>query len=182
MLIHNMGLFWQRDSVFWGAKKNPGKLLGVLATQKRGDPTNFWEQVGVYALYANFRLVYVGQAGGRMFSLGNRLRQHRQDDLAGRWDRFSWFGLRFVRNDGTLAKPASVKLGKHKELLNVLEGICIELAEPPLNSQGGRLRGVERYTQRRDERVPDTLHQLQASIEKLGREFSERFPYRMVRK
>ncbi len=34
-----------------------------------------------------------------------------------------------------------------------IEGILIHTAEPPLNRQGGRLKGVTRYLQVRDERL-----------------------------
>ncbi len=96
MLIQNYGLFWRRDAVFWGRAKRPGHLKGFHA--KRAKPVDFRDQQGVYVLYdENYRLVYVGQAGGKnRHRLFDRLRQHRGDQLAGRWTKFSWFGVQGV--------------------------------------------------------------------------------------
>ena len=106
MLIRTMGLFWKRDDVFWGKQKNRGTLLGINPNTKKGEPTDFWSQIGVYALYADYHLAYIGQTS----SIGTRLREHLKDDLAGRWDTFSWFGVRKVNKDSQLAAPPEVKL------------------------------------------------------------------------
>ena len=100
MLIQNYGLFWRRDNVFWGRQNNKGKLEGYPAkakprSGKNGNVVNFRDQQGIYCLYDElFRLVYVGQAGAndkqRLFG---RLKTHTTDQLAARWERFSWFGL-----------------------------------------------------------------------------------------
>ena len=104
-IIANMGLFWHRDKVLWSGDRRvgPKRLLGVRAGAKRSGDVDFWRQVGVYALYADYRLVYVGQAGiGDTSSIGNRLKKHTTDDLADRWDMFSWFGLRKVKQNQAL--------------------------------------------------------------------------------
>lgn len=154
MLIRNMGLFWKRADVFWGRPKNKGALKGIKRSAKRGDAIDFWEQSGVYALYANYRLVYVGQAGRGNKRLGSRLRKHTRDDLAGRWDTFSWFGLHDVTTGGVLSGTAVNRSAKANEILDIVEGILIAAAEPPLNRQGGRFGdGVDRYLQVRDARL-----------------------------
>lgn len=96
MLIENYGLFWRTDSVFWGKPKSAGAFYGVLVSAKKSQPVDFREQSGIYALYGNYELVYVGQTGGKGQKLMARLLQHRKDDLAGRWNIFSWFGTRAV--------------------------------------------------------------------------------------
>lgn len=157
MLIANMGLFWKREAVFWGGKNNAGRLLGRLKTGKKAEPVDFWSQIGIYALYADYRLVYVGQVRSATEGLGKRLKTHaRYDEHAGRWDAFSWFGVRYVKatakkNQDPLSDPPKSKLCPVDELLDILEGIAIEIAEPPLNSQGGRFtKDVETYLQERD--------------------------------
>jgi hypothetical protein len=151
-IIANMGLFWKREKIrLRGKKGRPSQLVGVRAIAKRADPVDFWKQTGIYALYdGNYRLVYVGQAGlGDQHCIGDRLKEHSTGDLAGRWEMVSWFGLRGV-NKGTnmLREPAAVKFTTLPELANVLEGILIEVAEPPMNKQKGRFgTWVERYLQ-----------------------------------
>jgi len=75
MLIRTMGLFWKREDVFWGkgGKGNKATLLGVSVKAKRDEPVNFLDQIGVYALYANYALVYIGQTGTGKKRLGSRL-------------------------------------------------------------------------------------------------------------
>jgi hypothetical protein len=151
-IIKNMGLFWSARKVIWRGNRGIGakRLFGRRATAKREGQVNFWDQTGVYALYTeDYRLVYVGQAGLTDKScIGSRIKHHLTDDLAGRWQLFSWFGLQVVRADNKLGKRAMLKLTKRTHLANVLEGILIEVAEPPLNSQKGRFgRKVERYLQ-----------------------------------
>ena len=68
------------------------RLLGVQQTGS--TPVNFTEQVGVYVLYDVHRPVYVGRVTEPR--IGIRLFDHTRDRLTGRWDRFSWFGVRGV--------------------------------------------------------------------------------------
>jgi hypothetical protein len=154
MLIHTLGLFWKEEDVFWGAGSQPGKLLGVPAKGKTQEPIDFREQAGIYVLYADYDIVYVGQAGSGNQRLFQRLKQHRQDDLAGRWNRFSWFGTRSVLNGGKLSTDKAKAHAKASAVLNHIEAILIHAVEPPLNRQGGRFGDkVTRYLQKRDERL-----------------------------
>src|ERR1700734_910420 len=90
MLIHNFGLFWRRNDVFWGRPKVRGHLKGVPAKEPSASPADFRDQAGVYVLYDdNFRLVYIGQAGAGNQYLFSRLKHHKKDALADRWTRFS---------------------------------------------------------------------------------------------
>jgi len=150
-IISNMGLFWRRDQVRWKGNRGMGRarLAGRRRSAKRKGEVDFWKQTGIYALYAKYDLIYVGQAGlSDQSNLGNRLKHHLTDDLAGRWDMFSWFGLQTVKADNKVGKRAKLNLSTRAHLANVLEGIIIEVAEPPMNSQKGRFGGrVERYIQ-----------------------------------
>ena len=154
MLFRTIGLYWKRSDVFWGRPKNPGKLLGRKKSEKRGGVVDFWNQAGVYVLYSNFKIVYVGQAGGKARGLGRRLRHHTMDDLAGRWDTFSWFGMLQVKKNWELAEKPELRASELQNILNMVEGVLIAAAEPPLNRQGGRFgEKVERFLQVRDERL-----------------------------
>jgi len=69
----------------------------------------------------------------------------------GRWRYFSWFGLGYVKKqDNTLDAEASTFSTQYRaEILDPIEGILINLVEPPLNQQRGNLRShdVKRYYQ-----------------------------------
>src|ERR1700759_937602 len=141
MLIRNYGLFWKRKDVFWGRQGVSGHLKGYLV---HAAPiiVDFHDQQGVYCLYDdNFSLIYIGQAGAndqqRIFG---RLKQHRNDALADRWTKFSWFGIRWVtRTTNELAAEAQGAHTTAGEVLNHIEAILISAAEPPYNRQGGRV-------------------------------------------
>jgi len=173
MLVRSVGLFWREDFVYWGAGIKAGKLLGVPSKAITSDPIDFRDQVGIYALYADYDMAYVGQAGVGNQTLFDRLKQHRKDDLAGRWNRFSWFGILRVLADGTMAnKAAALKPPKVADVLNHIEAILIHAAEPPMNSQGGRFgESVIRYTQVRDERLGPSSDEM---LRMLSKEASER--------
>ena len=165
MLIQNYGLYWKEEDVFWGRGNNAGTLLGVPATNITADPVDFREQAGVYLLYADYQLVYVGQAGNRNQKLFDRLKQHRRDALAQRWNQFSWFGTRRVLNTGDLSAEVEGAHSTHAEVLNHIEAILIHTAEPAQNRQGGRFGAdVIQYIQQRDENlgptIEDMIHQL----------------------
>ncbi len=156
MLIKNYGLFWRLDQVFWGWQGVAGHLNGVEAKNRSAAAVDFREQQGVYVLYdQSFKMVYVGQAGAndnqRLF---DRLKQHTRDQLAERWSRFSWFGVRAVNQNGKLRVENMAAHAEMGDVLNHIEGILIAAAEPPHNRQGGRFGdAVEQYLHERDERL-----------------------------
>lgn len=156
MLIQNYGQFWKIENIFWGKARSPAALFGILASAKKSAPIDFRDQSGIYALYADYELVYLGQTGGKGQKLLARLVQHRKHDLSGRWNMFSWFGTRSVLDSGSLkaAKEGANKT-THQLVLNHLEAVLIHVAEPRLNRQGGKWgKGVEKYLQQRDSRLP----------------------------
>lgn len=171
LLVRSVGLFWEARNVFWGAGSQAGALYGVPANNVSVDPIDFRDQVGIYVLYAGYQLVYVGQAGSNNSFLLNRLKQHRKDDLAGRWDRFSWFGLRWVKQDNKLSKVVEAHHPSTPRTLDHIEAILIHAAEPPLNRQGGRFgKTVIRYTQSRDERLGPSDRDLLVAIHRAATE------------
>lgn len=160
-MIKSVGLFWSKDDIFWGAGRQPGKLLGVPATNITATPIDFREQIGIYALYSGYQLLYVGQAGKGFAKLFNRLKNHRKGNLADRWDRFSWYGLRKVLGKGRLSAETEAAHPEIGTVLNHMEAILIHAAEPPLNRQGGKFgEDVILYRQKRDERLGPTVDEM----------------------
>lgn len=141
--LRAFGMFWQRDLVVWGGKQ---KLLGRQGVG--ASEVNFWDQVGVYLLHDRDRIIYVGRATDNMFT---RLRAHTTDRLGGRWDRFSWFGLRSVQEDGSLSEPAVA--WTHMVVIETLEALLIESLEPPLNRKRGDNFSAAEYLQVTDPEI-----------------------------
>ncbi|WP_428487111.1 GIY-YIG nuclease family protein [Rhodopila sp.] len=155
-LIKNYGLFWKAENVYWGqvGAGNVGHIKGFTAGNAQRT-VDFSQQVGTYVLYADYKLVYVGQTGVGNNRLRARLAQHRRDHLAGRWNQFSWFGFRWVRSpnleDDLAVLAANVPPDTFDVMMNQLEAILIYAAEPPLNRQGGPFgQDVDQYLQYRD--------------------------------
>jgi hypothetical protein len=132
--LEAFGMFWRRDQVLWSGKP---RLLGRQG--EGAQNVNFSDQIGVYLLHDRDRVIYVGRAADTLFA---RLKAHTTDRLGGRWDRFSWFGLRAVTEDGELGNPSVA--WTHNVVIETLEALLIEALEPPLNrKRGDNFSGVE---------------------------------------
>lgn len=161
MLIQSIGLFWKEDYVYWGAGSNPGALYGVPMNATTSEAIDFRNQIGIYALYADYQLIYAGQAGVGKQTLFTRLKDHRKDDLSGRWNRFSWFGVHRVLKSGDLSCKKNAFHPKLNHVLNHIEAILIHTAEPSMNGQGGRFgEKVIRYKQVSDKRLGHSDHEM----------------------
>ena len=101
---------------------------------------DFGKQKGIYILYDHHTVSYVGRATDR--PLGKRLYEHTLDRLSGRWDRFSWFGLLNVTQEGNLRELSlNVSLSA---TVATLEALLIEALEPPQNrKRGDDFSGIE---------------------------------------
>lgn len=140
-VVKVVGMYWNADRVDW--KTNP-KLLGQQ--QPGSQPVDFSNQVGIYILYDQNRVLYVGRAAdGRM---GPRLSEHRRDRLNGRWNRFSWFGLRGVDENGQLTDASFT--ADQPQILSLMEAILIEALEPPQNRKRGDDFSEKEYLQAED--------------------------------
>jgi hypothetical protein len=134
--INAFGMYWQRVNVLWTATP---KLLGQQ--QLGSQPVDFCQQKGVYLLHDGSKVVYVGRTTDQ--PLGLRLKQHTSDRLNGRWDRFSWFGVFSVQDDGDLSSspPDAFNIDN---LIATMEAVLIEGLEPPQNrKRGDDLSAVE---------------------------------------
>jgi hypothetical protein len=108
-----------------------------------------WDQRGIYVLQHDWRVVYVGRV--TTGSLGSRLRNHRSDWLAGRWDRFSWYGTRGIKSDGTLGIIGQNKNVETTHAIKTMEALLISVAEG-LNRSHEQLPGAKLISQDADER------------------------------
>ena len=143
-IITSFGMFWQRSDVEW--KTHPS-LWGIQ--QAGADPVDFGDQLGVYLLYDGREVIYVGRATGKR--LGQRLNEHTFDRLSTRWDRFSWFGLRPVAEDGSLG-DAPVHYSADP-LIPALEALLIEALEPRQNRKRGDDLSAAEFYQRIDPKI-----------------------------
>jgi hypothetical protein len=127
-IIRSFGMYWQRDLVVW---RSDLKMFGKQQTQSK--PVDFGKQKGIYILYDHHTVVYVGRTIDR--PLGKRLFEHTLDRLGSRWNRFSWFGLLDVTQEGGLREaPLNASLAN---LVATLEALLIEALEPPQNRKRG---------------------------------------------
>lgn len=129
-LINAFGMFWSRSEVDW-SKRN-ASLLGVQ--QSGSQKVDFGLQAGVYLLYDASRVVYVGRVTEPR--MGQRMWEHTRDRLTGRWDRFSWFGVRPVQQNGELGALPESGIGV-STLIATMEALLIEGLEPPQNRRQG---------------------------------------------
>ncbi len=134
-MIQSYGLHWRNDRVFWGRPKVAGTLLGAASRSPKAKPVDFREQRGIYALFANYELVYVGQTGAGTDRLFNRLKAHRSDHLSERWNRFSWFGTQWITKAQALSSDtAAVKKLPLDATLNILEAVSNRNRRTPTKS------------------------------------------------
>lgn len=94
-VVSSFGMFWRREAIEWSSKP---KILGMQ--QIGAEAVDFSKQTGVYLLYDGREIIYVGRATDR--PLGKRLYEHTLDRLSSRWNRFSWFGVLPVSDQGKL--------------------------------------------------------------------------------
>jgi hypothetical protein len=145
-VIRCLGMYWQRDLVVW--KADP-KIYGKQ--QALSKPVDFGCQRGIYILYDHHTVVYVGRSVDR--PIGKRLYEHTIDRLGSRWNRFSWFGLLNVTDEGGLVDvPIKVTL---PSLIATLEALLIEALEPPQNRKRGDDFSVMEYIQDIDPEIKE---------------------------
>jgi hypothetical protein len=146
-MIKSYGLHWHGDKIIWGKPNVTGSLLGAASRTKSAKPVDFRLQRGIYALYADYELVYIGQTGSGDDRLFKRLKMHRKDHLSERWNRFSWFGIQSVNQTGELRVDSNGVHSDVSQVLNILEAIATAIAEPRLNLQRGRWSATKQYYQ-----------------------------------
>jgi hypothetical protein len=71
----------------------------------------------------------------------------------GRWDRFSWFGLRGVGEKGELTAGSTT--WNQSVVIDTMEALLIESLEPPLNRKRGDNFSGSEYLQVADPRIDE---------------------------
>jgi hypothetical protein len=161
-LINSFGIYWNRNLVHW--KSAIPDLFGIQ--QIGAKEVNFKDQKGIYLLHDSRETIYVGQAIEQ--PLGKRLRDHTTDRLAGRWDRFSWFGFYPINDEGQINIDAQFKDFTIQHLGDILEAILIESIEPRQNrKQGNSFIGLEFLQQESPEIKQKQKRQMLDEISKL---------------
>jgi hypothetical protein len=143
LIIRSFGMYWQRNLVSW--HKDP-HLFGKqpYATTQ----VDFMKQIGIYTLYDYHSPIYIGRTTEKR--LGQRLFEHTKDKdrIGNRWNRFSWFGLLDVKEDGNLCENFPIM--SLSNIIGAFEALLIEVLEPSANRKGGdNLKGLE-YNQGSD--------------------------------
>lgn len=149
-IFTHYGLYWSVDDVLWkGGRRKEAGLWGRerARLERKGRPTkaeqdnafDYQNFIGLYCLYRNYQLIYVGEAGlGNKSTLFPRLRAHLSDHLADQWDQFSWFG-RAAPLDATTAHVTAA--------FAQMEAVLIAVINPGLNKQGGTFVGASKVFQ-----------------------------------
>lgn len=159
-IVSSFGMFWRRDAIQWAATP---KLLGMQ--QIGSTPVDFNKQLGIYLLYDGREVIYIGRTTDR--PLGRRLFEHTFDRMAARWDRFSWFGLLPVSDEGKLGNlPNTYEAAK---MIPALEAILIEALEPRQNRKRGDDLSAVEYIQREDPEIQKKRIKtsIEAALEKM---------------
>ena len=127
-ILTPFGILWERSLI----NNSRSRLLGVQ--MKGTKPIDFAKQTGIYILYDHRNIVYIGQSKG---NLGQRIKWHTKDRLRRRWDRFSWFGILPVTQDGKLGTTENRLI---QTMPDFLESFAIKLTNPPENRTQGNVR------------------------------------------
>ena len=131
------GLHWEREKVDWTARR----LLGYDIDPNPEQAIDFANQQGVYLLHSWQSVVYVGKTTAKADGLFDRLRWHHQRQAwSGKWERFSWFGIRRVNESGEMDDGPDTA---SKEVVAALmEAVLIETLRPSFNQQQGTYMGT----------------------------------------
>ena len=135
MPIRNYGEAWRVEHSTYGH------------TSPRAISVDFSAQIGVYLLFDDQRLVYVGRAGNsEEGTILSRVQNHRETADKGSWDTFSRFGFRPVGIDGTLQSLRENTLWSEEEIRD-MEALLIYVLNPPNNLRSGDYRHIPKYYQ-----------------------------------
>ncbi len=159
-VVSSFGMFWRRDAIEWNASP---RIIGMQ--QIGAETVDFSKQTGIYLLYDGREVIYVGRATER--PPGKRLHEHTLDRFSSRWDRFSWFGVLPVSDNGELGSMPSTFTGS--SVIPALEALLIEALEPRQNRKRGDDLAAVEYIQKPDPEIQKKLvkQTMEAALNKL---------------
>ena len=150
MLIRTYGTFWNPDVVDWGriGAGNEAQMVGHTKYQNRRINVNAFRGTGIYVLFNNFEVIYIGKASSANTSVGTRVRDHLTDRFEGRWDSFSFYLTNRVNQTSEKLAPApGQKQTSSNEISSTLESLLIDLANPPLNRKRETIKDATKLEQ-----------------------------------
>lgn len=137
------GLHWERDKVDWSARRLYGWDDANFNPVGNYDDfaIDFANQQGVYLLHSWDAVVYVGRTTAANNGLFQRLQAHHNSPAwSAKWERFSWFGMRRVNDEGDLS---DVPENATKQVVAALmEAVLIETLRPAFNNRKGDYMGT----------------------------------------
>ncbi len=139
-IIKAFGKHWRRDKIDWSTTEP--SLWGRQTS--KSQPVDFKTVRGVYMLFKDYDMIYVGVAVKE--SIAKRLRQHTKDKHCDRWNNFSWFSFDGVNQNGTIRKVNTFSV-KIDDVAKAVEAIVIEGVDPHRNGRGGDYLKGRKYTQ-----------------------------------
>ena len=155
MKVTSFGLFWRQSEIDWNpgqGYRNSFRLLGRKGANRGTiQIADFRFQQGIYILYDEYGPSYVGLT--RAQGLGKRLKDHLDDHLANRWDRFSWFGFRPIGgpipDTGILEldTPSEDLTGDTNTTIGDLEALLIRSIGPKRNTAYPSFQDADEWTQ-----------------------------------
>lgn len=137
------GLHWERDKVDWSARRLYGwDSVNVNPVGNYDDfAVDFANQQGVYLLHNWDAVVYVGRTTAKNNGLFQRLQAHHNSPAwAAKWERFSWFGMRRVNDEGELSDGP--ENAPKQVVAALMEAVLIETLRPAFNNRKGDYMGT----------------------------------------
>lgn len=155
MKITSFGLFWRESEIDWNPCQGYRDSFRLLSRKGANlgaiQITDFRFQQGIYILYDEYGPSYVGLT--RSQGLGKRLKDHLDDHLAAKWNRFSWFGFRPIgqanSNNGILEldQPPEDLTDDTNTTIGDLEALLIRAIGPKRNTAYPAFRGGDEWIQ-----------------------------------
>ena len=147
MLIRAYGMYWNPEVVDWGSigAGNKGTLIGKMTRKKHTYEIDFWDALGIYVLYDQFRPIYIGKAVSTR--IGPRIRDHLTDRFAGRWDMFSWFSQSTINTTTCTLRAPGGRPCSAQNVSNTLEALAILVTDAPLNRKRVTIPNADMATQ-----------------------------------
>lgn len=147
MLIKAYGFHWNPEWIYgFNGQSAKNSFKGHVKRGKRTFLIDFWNARGVYALFKNYEIVYVGKVTN--MSLGTRISMHYRY-LRDHWDTFSFYCYSDINYKAEKVYTSKSKLAINKDdSIKTLEALIINTSEPFLNKQEARFPNSRKAKQK----------------------------------
>ena len=148
MLIKAYGLHWDPEQIY--GYNNQSSRISFRGFVKKGNKKHeidFWKAKGIYALFKDFELVYIGKVTENR--LGTRIASHwryRKDH----WDTFSFYSFSDIDfKQGKVKTITNTSVINNNMAIRTIEAIIINTAVPFNNKQETRFPNSHKVTQKK---------------------------------